>query len=397
MITLGITGRSGCGKSTVTAVFAGHGVPLADADQISREILLPGSPLLPALAERFGADILKADGTLDRRLLADRAFATPEGKAALDGLTHPEIVRRIRAAKQAAQEAGAPLFVLDGAVIVGTAAQAECDRLCVVTAPFETSVARIVARDGIAPEMACRRLNAQTPEAELTAQADYVLHNDADFAAPQYDPAAAHERRMARAAARRRAQQRRCKRRLRLLILCLLALVLLVAAPHLWHRAEQLLYPRKYEQLVDQWAQTYKLDPLLVDAFIRTESGFDPVATSSVDARGLMQMTEETFLWLRSKIAADEDLAFADLYDPDTSIRFGCYYLHLCLERYNGDVATAAAAYHSGWGTVDNLLRMEEHSADGQTLQGFPYSQMNHYVNKITSCYGAYQRIYAGN
>ena len=148
-------------------------------------VLLPGSPLLPALAERFGADILKADGTLDRRLLADRAFATPEGKAALDGLTHPEIVRRIRAAKQAAQEAGAPLFVLDGAVIVGTAAQAECDRLCVVTAPFETSVARIVARDGIAPEMACRRLNAQTPEAELTAQADYVLHNDADLAALQ--------------------------------------------------------------------------------------------------------------------------------------------------------------------------------------------------------------------
>ena len=79
----------------------------------------------------------------------------------------------------------AAFIVLDGAVIVGTAAQAECDRLCVVTAPFETSVARIVARDGIAPEMACRRLNAQTPEAELTAQADYVLHNDADLAALQ--------------------------------------------------------------------------------------------------------------------------------------------------------------------------------------------------------------------
>ena len=185
MITLGITGRSGCGKSTVTAVFAAQGVPLADADQISREILLPGSPLLPALAERFGGDILNADGTLDRRLLADRAFASPEGKAALDRLTHPEIVRRIRAAKQAAQAAGAPLFVLDGAVIVGTAAQAECDRLCVVTAPFETSVARIVARDGIAPEMAARRLNAQTPEAVLTAQADYILHNDAGLDALQ--------------------------------------------------------------------------------------------------------------------------------------------------------------------------------------------------------------------
>ena len=179
MIALGITGRSGCGKSTVTAVFSAHGVPLADADQISREILLPGSPLLPRLAQRFGADILKA---LDRRLLADRAFATPEGKAALDSLTHPEIVRRIRAAKQAAQDAGAPLFVLDGAVIVGTAAQAECDCLCVVTAPFETSVARIVARDGISAEMAARRLNAQTPESTLTAQADYVLRNDSSLA-----------------------------------------------------------------------------------------------------------------------------------------------------------------------------------------------------------------------
>ena len=74
------------------------------------------------------------------------------------------------------------MFVLDGAVIVGTAAQAECDRLCVVTAPFETSVARIVARDGISAEMAARRLNAQTPESTLTAQADYVLRNDSSLA-----------------------------------------------------------------------------------------------------------------------------------------------------------------------------------------------------------------------
>ena len=178
MIALGITGRSGCGKSTVTSIFAAHGVPLADADQMSREILLPGSPLLPQLAERFGDDILRADGTLDRRLLADRAFATPEGKRALDALTHPEILRRIRAAKQAAQEAGNRLFVLDGAVIVGTEAEAECDRLAVVTAPFATSVARIAARDGISPEMAARRLNAQTPEETLRAHADYVLCND---------------------------------------------------------------------------------------------------------------------------------------------------------------------------------------------------------------------------
>ena len=153
---------------------------------------------------------------------------------------------------------------------------------------------------------------------------------------------------------------------------------------------------RKYEQLVEKWAAAYELDPLLVYAFIRTESGFDPQATSSVDARGLMQMTEETFLWMRSKIAPEEPLTFADLYSPDTAIRFGCYYLHLCMVRYKGDVSTAAAAYHSGWGTVDQLLQIEEHSADGETLQGFPYNQMHHYVNKITACYQTYQRLYAG-
>ena len=218
-------------------------------------------------------------------------------------------------------------------------------------------------------------------------------YNDKN-AAPQYDPEAARVRRALRAQKARRSRQKRLRRLAVLLVLAVCAALLL---PGLWKRAERMLYPRKYEALVEQWADTYDLDPLLVDAFIRTESGFDPQATSTVDARGLMQMTEETFIWLRSKIAPDEGLLFANLYDPETSIRFGCYYLHLCMERYNGEVATAAAAYHSGWGTVDALLQMEEHSADGETLQGFPYSQMNHYVKKITSCYARYQRIYAGS
>ena len=178
MITVGITGRSGCGKSTVTACFAARGVPVADADQISRQVLQPGSPVLAQLAARFGGDILRGDGVLDRRLLADRAFATPEGKADLDAITHPAIVRRIEAARQAAQAAGSPLFVIDGAVLVGSVIDGIWDRLIVVTAPYEVSVARIVARDGIRPEMARRRLDAQLPEAALAARADFLLAND---------------------------------------------------------------------------------------------------------------------------------------------------------------------------------------------------------------------------
>ena len=113
-----------------------------------------------------------------RRLLADRAFATPEGTAKLTSITHPEILRRIDARLRQAAEEGAHLAFVDGAVIVGTPFAARCDLLVVVAAPYEESVARICARDGIAPDMACRRLDAQTPEQTLRDAADFVLENN---------------------------------------------------------------------------------------------------------------------------------------------------------------------------------------------------------------------------
>ena len=184
------------------------------------------------------------------------------------------------------------------------------------------------------------------------------------------------------------------KKLMKALVLLALVGMVVLSVPSVRDQVEQQFYPRKYQALVEQWAQVYQLDPLLVYSFIRTESGFDPDATSTVEARGLMQMTEETFLWLRSKLGLGEEVSFGDLYDPDVSIRFGCYYLHLCLVRYNGDISTAAAAYHSGWGTVDALLQKEEHSEDGLTLSGFPYNQMHHYVEKITACYAKYTELY---
>ena len=160
------------------------------------------------------------------------------------------------------------------------------------------------------------------------------------------------------------------KKVLNSLVLVFLLVLGVLCLPPVRTQMEKAFYPCKYSALVEQYAAEYDLDPLLVYSFIRTESGFDPAATSSVNARGLMQMTEETFLWMRSKLAAGENVTFDDLYDPAVSLRYGCYYLHLCLQRYNGDVATAAAAYHSGWGTVDTLLQMEEHSADGDSPWG---------------------------
>lgn len=156
-------------------------------------------------------------------------------------------------------------------------------------------------------------------------------------------------------------------------------------------------YPIQYSEYVTYYADKYDLDPLMLYAFIRTESNFNSRADSDAGARGLMQITEVTFDWIKSKIAPTEDLTFEDLYDPETNIRFGSYFVSYCLLRYQDDLATAAAAYHSGWGTVDDLLSQPEYSADGKTLDHYPYPQMRLYVKKITSSYQRYQEIYTAS
>lgn len=178
MKIIGITGRSGCGKSSVTKFLAAQGYPCIDADRIAREVLQKGSLCLPVLQERFGSDILDEQGELRRRLLADRAFATPEGTRFLTETTQPEILRQIESRLEQAAASGAPFTFVDGAVIVGTPFEARCDHLLLVTAPYESSVQRICARDGITPEMARRRLDAQTPLETLRAAATAEIVND---------------------------------------------------------------------------------------------------------------------------------------------------------------------------------------------------------------------------
>lgn len=178
MKIIGITGRSGCGKSSATNFLARMGYPCIDADQVSRDVLLPGSVCLTQLQKRFGEDILDGAGVLRRRLLADRAFATPEGTRALTQITQPEILHRIDQWLQQVESEGASMAFVDGAVIVGTPFQARCDALVLITAPYAISVQRICARDGIAPEMARRRLDAQTSLETLRAAATVEIVND---------------------------------------------------------------------------------------------------------------------------------------------------------------------------------------------------------------------------
>ena len=176
------------------------------------------------------------------------------------------------------------------------------------------------------------------------------------------------------------------------LLLCIMLLLALQTAVRL---VEKAAYPQKYSAQVQQYAFAYQVEPALVYAIIRTESGFKKDALSSVGARGLMQITEETFSWIKSKIAQDEEISFDDLYDPTTNIRFGTYLLSVCMARYDNDISTAAAAYHSGLGKVDSLLADESYTENGKVLHTFPYNQMNNYVRKVMRNYKMYQTLYA--
>ena len=142
-----------------------------------------------------------------------------------------------------------------------------------------------------------------------------------------------------------------------ILRVCMVLLALLLAAITLLNRGSDTVmntaYPRKYDEYVTYYAGKYQIDPYILYSIIRTESNFNPQAESNVGARGLMQITEITFDWIKTKIAPDEPLTFDDLYDPEVNIRFGSYFISYCLQRYDDDLATAAAAYHSGLGTVD--------------------------------------------
>lgn len=181
MKIIGITGRSGSGKSAVSALYRRLGCTVADADQVARQVLEPGSPCIGKLAEAFGPDLITPQGTVDRRLLADRAFRNEESAQKLVNITHPQIVARLLAAAGEARERGEALFFVDGAVIVGAPFEKHCDAIWLVSAPYEQSVARICRRDGLTRRQARARLAAQLPVRTLRKAAAREIRNDKDL------------------------------------------------------------------------------------------------------------------------------------------------------------------------------------------------------------------------
>lgn len=143
------------------------------------------------------------------------------------------------------------------------------------------------------------------------------------------------------------------------------------------------LYPIEYEDYVSKYSKEYGVDETLVYAVIKTESNFDPEAVSSVNAKGLMQLTEDTFNLVRDKMGyIGYEYSYKDIFNPEVNIKYGTYLLSLLLKKYDNDEATALCAYNVGQGTVAKWLETAS-SSDHKKLDSIPSASIENYVNKV--------------
>ena len=176
---LGLTGKTGAGKSTVSKYLKEKGAYVIDGDIVAREVLVNNTPLLNTLSKNFGNDILE-NGVLNRKKLAFKAFSTPENTELLNSIMHPAINEKIQTEANEAFKTH-NVVIVDAAAIIESGYADTCDKLIVVTAPEEIRKERIIKRDNISEKDAVIRINGQKSDNFYLSKADYVIKNYEPF------------------------------------------------------------------------------------------------------------------------------------------------------------------------------------------------------------------------
>lgn len=177
MLTVGLTGPTGAGKSTVADLFASFGLPVIDADRVWRELLIPPSDCLGELSHRFGREILNPDGTLNRHALGQIVFSDPAELEALNALSHRHILSDAARKLRRLREEGCRAAVFDAPQLFESGADRMCSVIVSVLAPPEIRLCRIMGRDGISESDARMRMDAQKPDGFFRAHSDYIIEN----------------------------------------------------------------------------------------------------------------------------------------------------------------------------------------------------------------------------
>lgn len=178
MLVLGLTGGIASGKSVVSGMFRSLGAEVVCADELAREVVRPGSHALARIVERFGAEVLRSDGELDRPYLAAKIFSDPQARKALDQMTHPAIAELARQRFAAFARQGARMVIYDAPLLYEAGADALVDEVVVVAVEEETQLQRLRLRDGLDLQAAKARMAAQMPMAQKLARANYVIDNN---------------------------------------------------------------------------------------------------------------------------------------------------------------------------------------------------------------------------
>ena len=450
MRIIGLTGSIACGKSTVSAYLASRGFPVVDGDRLSRELTAPGSPVLGSIRRSFGDSVFCEDGSLNRRRLGQLIFSDPQARQDLDALMAPYLMSLTRRRIDELRSSGTPLCILDMPLLYEKGYDRLCDTVWTVWLPENIQIARLMARDGYSYEEALSRIRSVLSSDEKACRADRVIDNsgpveqtvnivsellaeelsfsgksafrrsradtpDTRTVHPAPDPVSPPEG-YARpdAAVRSRRSPRKAAWSMPVwlkssliaaaafLAVCITALLMMNAYLHRCeetHISEQNAidrnYPIAYRDLIETYAAEYNLSPAYVAAIIMNESSFQPNAESGVGARGLMQLMPETAEWIAGKLQVS-GFAFERMYDPESNIRFGCWYLNYLSRLFLGDPVAVTAAYHAGQGQVKVWLSDPNLSEDGYTLSlsSLPDGPTKKYAGRVTRDYGIYKEKY---
>jgi dephospho-CoA kinase len=178
MLKVGLTGGIASGKSTVSRIFASFGAKVLDADEVAREVLLPGQPAWTKLRRAFGQEFFHSDGTVKRKQLRKLVFADPEKRSQLNAIVHPEVMKEInRRSEILSSSVQTGVLLVDVPLLLEVGVANRFDKVVVVYVSKSVQINRLQQRDGISEEEAKQSLKAQMALSKKVEQADYVIDN----------------------------------------------------------------------------------------------------------------------------------------------------------------------------------------------------------------------------
>jgi dephospho-CoA kinase len=194
VVTIGLTGGIASGKSSVARILHQLGAVVIDADQLSRQAVAIGTPVLAKITEQFGPTILAADGTLDRQRMARLVFADAEKRRQLEAIVHPEVRRLAEEQLATLQSSGAAVAFYMAPLLYERGLDTGMDQVWVVYVDARTQINRLMGRDGLSEAEAKQRLAAQMPLEEKRQRGDVVIDNSGSLAETELQVRTAWER-----------------------------------------------------------------------------------------------------------------------------------------------------------------------------------------------------------